>query len=298
VEGFTITNGYTWANGGGVYVNAGTLRNCLVTGNTAGTNYGGGVYATSASSLITNCEVVGNLVEFYGGGVFLDSSAQLWNSRINYNSATRQTADPRGGGVYINSSSMFNCIIISNTLPYINCTYGGGICAFASTVRNCLVMGNWSFGAGGVRLYNSSTIDSCTIVSNTGYYSGLVVSQPANFVRNTISCWNSKNDVVDTGANNYFTNCSFNIFWDLETRVYPPWRGSGNIDTNNPGFVSPAGQNYRLAKGSPCINKGLNQDWMTTASDLDGRSRVDRFSRQVDVGAYEFLPSGTMFTVY
>ena len=55
VEGFTITNGFTYggaavnaaANGGGVSMTAGTLRNCLVTGNTCSNaaNGGGGVYA-------------------------------------------------------------------------------------------------------------------------------------------------------------------------------------------------------------------------------------------------------------
>ena len=45
VEGLTITNGYVVGNGGGVYITAGTLRNCLVTGNTATNGSGGGVYA-------------------------------------------------------------------------------------------------------------------------------------------------------------------------------------------------------------------------------------------------------------
>ena len=35
--------------------------------------------------------------------------------------------------------------------------------------------------------------------------------------------------------------------------------------TNNPLFVNTATNDYRLQKGSPCINRGLKQDWMADA---------------------------------
>jgi hypothetical protein len=36
---------------------------------------------------------------------------------------------------------------------------------------------------------------------------------------------------------------------------------------------------------------------MAGAVDLDERSRIDRFSGKVDMGCYEYLPSGTAFTL-
>jgi hypothetical protein len=42
----------------------------------------------------------------------------------------------------------------------------------------------------------------------------------------------------------------------------------------------------RLGANSPCINAGLNQDWMNGAIDLDGHSRIDRYSRIVDMGCF------------
>jgi hypothetical protein len=72
--------------------------------------------------------------------------------------------------------------------------------------------------------------------------------------------------------------------------------GSGNI-TNNPAFVDYANFNFRLANSSPCINAGVNEVWMNDVFDLDGRSRIDHFSRIVDMGCFEYLPSGIMVTV-
>jgi len=70
--------------------------------------------------------------------------------------------------------------------------------------------------------------------------------------------------------------------------------GSGNM-TNNPLFVNPVTDDYRLRVGSPCMNAGINLPWMTGAKDLDGNNRIDGFHHHVDMGAYEYLSSGTMF---
>ena len=65
----------------------------------------------------------------------------------------------------------------------------------------------------------------------------------------------------------------------------------GNI-TNGPVFENAASGDWRLRNGSPGIDAGTNEDWMATATDLNGRPRIDRFSRRVDMGAYEFMPAG------
>jgi len=36
---------------------------------------------------------------------------------------------------------------------------------------------------------------------------------------------------------------------------------------------------------------------MTSAADLGGHSRIDRFFGIVDMGCYEYLPQGTMYSV-
>lgn len=72
--------------------------------------------------------------------------------------------------------------------------------------------------------------------------------------------------------------------------------GSGNIAAD-PKFADAANGNYRLTAASPCANAGLNQDWMAAAVDLDGRPRLDRFTRRVDIGCYEHHFRGAMFLV-
>ena len=81
-----------------------------------------------------------------------------------------------------------------------------------------------------------------------------------------------------------FTNC-----------CSPGLSGQGNIATY-PNFVDMVNSNYRLQKGSPCINAGLNLDWMAGSKDLDGHPRLDRLNGIVDIGAYEYLSHVTIFT--
>ena len=74
------------------------------------------------------------------------------------------------------------------------------------------------------------------------------------------------------------------------------------VGGNDPGFVDADGpdddpwtwedNDYHLAAGSPCIDKGENQDWMWGAVDLDGNERIidgdEDGSNVVDMGAYEY----------
>ncbi|HOW96687.1 MAG TPA: choice-of-anchor Q domain-containing protein [Kiritimatiellia bacterium] len=117
VEGFTIRNGYSSAannsEGGGVYMSAGTLQQCVVVSNRAGGGSaakGGGIYAFNAT--IRNCLLYGNQ-----GMV---------------------AANGRGGGIYGWSFTVQNCTICSNTGRW-----GGGIYSEGSVaVKNSIVMDN------------------------------------------------------------------------------------------------------------------------------------------------------------
>ena len=56
------------------------------------------------------------------------------------------------------------------------------------------------------------------------------------------------------------------------------------------------GGNWRLTENSPCVNAGLNQDWMMNTLDLGGGKRVH--NGVVDMGAYEVIYNGTIYTFH
>jgi hypothetical protein len=72
--------------------------------------------------------------------------------------------------------------------------------------------------------------------------------------------------------------------------------GVNNITNEPPLFVNTNAFNFRLTMNSPCINRGTNRSWMINGLDLDGHGRIDKhYGSIVDMGAYEFVPNGTLF---
>jgi hypothetical protein len=94
---------------------------------------------------------------------------------------------------------------------------------------------------------------------------------------------------VAASAQVSFSNCCFTPALTSAVAV--------SVSTNNitadPQFVDRASGNYRLNGNSPCVNAGINRNWMTNAIDLDGRIRI-RY-RTVDMGTYECIYEGTIF---
>jgi hypothetical protein len=306
VRGFTITGGVNVATannqhlgGGGVYIFvAGTLQDCLVTGNmqtNASESGGAGAYAQGVAALITNCDFIANLSYNRAGGVMVVDGARMWNCRVMYNEA-RGTMG--GGAVLVSGAAgppyVYNTLIVSNRAT-TGC-YGGGVgMRERGVIRNCLIMANTSDSSFGGGIGNwggggDSIVENCTIVTNTGrgIYKGWWTST-VNF-RNTIVYDNTVGQFADTSGGYYsFTNSCIS-----QTGL----NGAGNITNVSPQFADAAGRNYRLTVGSPCANAGLNQSWMDGSADLDNRSRKDRFSGLVDIGCYEYLPRGIMFKMY
>ena len=90
ISGLTITNGSAPSVGGGIINNLGTLtlRDCVLTGNTAGD--GGGFYNNSVA-ILENCTFRQNFADFGGGGFYNDgfgsnAQATLTNCLFDDNS--------------------------------------------------------------------------------------------------------------------------------------------------------------------------------------------------------------------
>jgi len=306
VDGFAVTNGYINNYGGGIYANPGNVYNCLISGNTSSNDaVGGGVYLNNGK--ITNCIINGNTCTkvgsnpegggVYAGGVSLVTGCTIFDNVVTQSIPTN-TQGCYGGGIYADGS-----VVISNCTVYNNkaCQTGtgGGVSLRNGTIiRNCLIYNNFAqYRGGGVWTYcgtSDAYIQNCTIVSNTADSNngGGIMTQSAyagftNFIENTIVYFNTGG-----GDSNFFAHSGPPIV--SYTCTAPAQSGAGNTDSD-PQFAARNSGNFRLALGSPCINTGTNAGWMTF--DLDGHSRIDRFSGMVDMGCYEYLPQGTIYSV-
>lgn len=185
------------------------------------------------------------------GGVQIFGDGRVSNSRIHAN-----TTDGHGGGVSLNA---------------------GG------TLRNCLVYANHADGfAGGVIVWDTdpaqdtSLIQNCSITDNTAGdgVGGILFVDGGEAVNSIVYDNTAPSDaeygIVNDGA---MTHC-------CTTPDDPAFTA---IVTNDPAFVG-AGD-YRLQSNSPCVNTGMNEDWMIGAGDLDGNARI--LNAVVDMGAYE-----------
>ena len=111
-DGFTIQNGYTLGNGGGVFLaEGGSLNNCIIRNNFAGA--GGGVLVNNYSSL-SNCKIHHNTAD-YGGGVQGWNNYTISNCLIYNNTALGERG---GGGIYLtynnNGSVVANNTVVCN----------------------------------------------------------------------------------------------------------------------------------------------------------------------------------------
>jgi hypothetical protein len=297
--------------GGGAYVAGGVLTDSQITNNliTAGwgSGKGGGVFVTAAGT-VSNCTISGNFAnctdaKTFGGGVYVDwglvTDCVIANNRsAGYNTTTATY----GGGVYMTGTSLVERCVISRNYQvnhYQTSRYGAGVASDGGTMRNCLIMGNTANTLGGGLYITAGTNENCTIVRNDcngGSYGGVYwTNSPA--ILNAIVYNNTggvENNIapVIAGVSGVTYSCAPSLT-----------SGTGNI-TTDPLFTasgSGSGTNftagdYRLAGRSPCVDKGLTEAWMNTATDLNNLPRV--YGSLVDMGAYEDrTPRGTVFTI-
>ncbi len=277
LEGFTITKGKAWNNkGGGVRIGplGGTVQKCVITDNSAVS--GGGGYAYNAGLFVSNT-VFGNLASS-GGGLFFEEGGTALYCWISGNHAND------GGGVnFFHAGEVRNCTIVSNTA-----IFGGGVRLFAGgLLRNSVVRNNSaSLHGGGVYTKYAGDVESCTVIANSAISAGGIYSG-GGIVLNTISYFNEAPDQPDCRLTTNAT-CSY-------TCTTPLIAGAGNI-SNAPEFIQVDAGDYRLLTNSPCFNSGVNQPWMTGATDFAGVPRI--MYGRVDIGAYEYkIPTSAVIRV-
>ncbi|MCX6993725.1 MAG: hypothetical protein NT011_11375 [Kiritimatiellaeota bacterium] len=308
------TNASVNSGGGGIIMGidsakSGSVWNCTISGNAA-YRYGGGILVRDGNWRILNCTIVGNSVQaagYEGGGIEMCTQsgvAVVSNCWVVSNSAGY------GGGLkMVYNAECYSSFIVGNTSTH----QGGGIRIGngSGVIRNCLITYNYSSGGnswgGGIAASSNPKIQNCTIASNycAQEGGGLDFSNYDGFpkVENTIIWGNRAN--ANGGINsNYFvsrSNATYAVITFTNCCTSPNIVSTNSVATevntitNDPRFVQAATDNYRLQSSSPCINAGVNRDWMEGARDLYGNRRIDNFRKTVDIGAHEYLSQGTMF---
>jgi hypothetical protein len=281
--------------GAGVAMSYGVLRDSVVSRNTFlgnGSGSGGGVYCNYGA--ISNCTITCNTNTYRGGGVFVNYAA----ARV-VGCTIAQNVSRDGAGLYADAALIERCVIASNNMSVVASEVAGGGATIRNAIlRSCGIWANRGNGGGGVYMhtgYANSRIENCTIVGNSANTSGGGVRMDAGTATNTIVYFNdaATGDDIGGSVTNFGYSCS------------PVLTGGAGNNPADPSFVangigyglSHQVGDYHLQGGSPCANTGANSDWMTSATDLEGNSRI--LSGVVNMGAYELivLPKGTVITV-
>ena len=193
----------------------------------------------------------------------------------------------------------------------VNCQGKFVNCLFSENQAS--VAGGTSSG-GGVAVSQEAQIDfvNCTFADNSsGFGGGLDIRSGGKVsVMNSIFWYNTNQQICITTTDNRISSLTLN-YCDIQngldsisvdTSSVFNW-GDGNMDAN-PLFVHPAGANFHLQDGSPCIGAGVDSlevsgKWfICPPSDLEGNPRPNPAGSMPDMGAYESplaLPTAISF---
>ena len=278
LEGFTIRGGRNDVGGGLLCrsrANA-CLRNLIITENACMSSpfYGAGIYAIDGSIITAEeCIISQNSGSDLGGGLFcVSSSLSFVNCDFSSNSARY------GAGAYIVGS---NCLFTGSSLSNNEASqYGGASIVTISENRessevnfhNVSIIDNYAaqdFGGILVESGNTVNFSRTTIVNNGNIGIGVSGNSDVNIV-NTI-VWQHLASFYSIGR---VTVSYSDIEFSGDTL-----EGNGNL-SSDPRFLDPDNGDFRLHRGSPCINTG------------DPDSPPDPDGTRADMGAFPYNYQG------
>jgi hypothetical protein len=324
ISGLTITNGHATDSGGGIYNDHAvlTLNNCVVAGNSAALNIGGGIHNDGTNIGHATLQVNNSLITNNSGGIYNDA-LQAGTAVL---AITYSTLSNNGPGEAINNDG-WSCTFCANGTTSVEITNSsitnnagdaifsdtgrqncGGSCPVAISITNSTISGN----AGGV--HNSTLSD--TVVSNStisdngsGIYNdnGALATSVYNTTmsNNGVEIQNFNAPVVVAMSHTIFNvspggHSILNDFGTVTSYGYNVSSDDGGGYLNGPGdqintdpMLGPLQDNggptltHALLPGSPAINAGDPNFTPPPLYDQRGPGFDRVVHGRIDIGSFE-----------
>lgn len=266
LEDLTVRGGYnseSYGSGANVFIDTvgGSVRRCRLTaGKVAGERHGtggAGVAMLSGAAVVENCVIDCNTNDHQAVGTYSQGSAVRLSGGVLRNCLVTGNVCRLTSTTYVTSGKMQNCTIVGNVCNGTSEAYAVALAhATGGTVENCIFAENVS--------PNLTAEDGDRLAKpNWALAEGAITL--TNNVRNC--CWAGSRAV-----------------------------GKAALDPAKLVFRDAAKGDYHLSGLCRLRNGGvIDEEWMRTAVDLDGKPRVN--GRSVDPGCYEMDPAGLMLLV-
>ena len=269
------------STGGTVYMEGGTITNCVIRGGTATTN-GGNIYMNSAG-LLVDCVISNGMATTCGGNIYMKAGSVM-DSTISNGTANGTGWADGGGNVFMTGGGTLSRCTITGGAQAAN--QGGGIRCRESNnivVEDCLVANN---NGGGI-CFDKGNLYNCTIVANAGR-SG--VWGYRNDYGNVVNCVVFGNTDASGGTKEWSGNKVVANIVNIASSDTATFTSVTEIDAT--AFADYANGDYHPAVGGALVDAGSTDPRTTgvSATDLDGYPRTS--GSGVDIGCYEYQKPG------
>ncbi len=179
VDGTSALGGCVTVLGGTLIASQTTIRDCEAVPAFFFPGVGGAIYASAATVVMTDTDILNNSARANGGGVYLYGGQATFNNVHVLNNTATFTQTGSGGGIYLTATAQLTAVnsqFSSNRIGYIG--QGGGVYAYASTANlvNAQLNTNHALNAadgGGLYVEHGTLhMNGGTVNGNDGVYDG------------------------------------------------------------------------------------------------------------------------------